>query len=243
MDSYGLFWTGSRDAPEAAGTALVFQGARRPSRKHAPRRARPGAPGAATGTRALQGAPGPLPVAHGEAPLHRRDRHYSSDRETGRALPDDGDDGRRGDYLAELLAKDPQLLLWGSRRSTTDEILRRSSSRGRRLTGLNVAEDVPLRTTPVMLRGGRSREPLSRQGLTWDEFLDELEQIERLGPHSAPGSAPGSPAASPAPAGRACRSHTRTPCRTLPAAAGVAAQRHQHRLRPRAVCPRTRTST
>ncbi len=50
-------------------------------------------------------------------------------------------------------------------------------SRGRRLTGLNVAEDVPLRTTPVMLRGGRSREPLSRQGLTWDEFLDELEQI------------------------------------------------------------------
>ena len=68
-------------------------------------------------------------------------------------------------------------------------------SRGRRLTGLNVAEDVPLRTTPVMLRGGRSREPLSRQGLTWDEFLDELEQIERLGPHSAPGSAPGSPAA------------------------------------------------
>ena len=53
------------------------------------------------------------------------------------------------------------------------------SSRGRRLTGLNVAEDVPLRTTPVMLRGGRSREPLSRQGLTWDEFLDELEQIER----------------------------------------------------------------
>ena len=75
------------------------------------------------------------------------------------------------------------------------------SSRGRRLTGLNVAEDVPLRTTPVMLRGGRSREPLSRQGLTWDEFLDELEQIERLGPHSAPGSAPGSPAASPAPGG------------------------------------------
>ena len=49
-----------------------------------------------------------------------------------------------------------------------------------------------------MLRGGRSREPLSRHwGLTWDEFLDELEQIERLGPHSAPGSAPGSPAASP----------------------------------------------
>ena len=151
-------WTGSRDAPEAAGTALVFQGhalrdeiecapasGSRERRETAPG-ALQGAPGALQaapgrsrrapvrerrsrpGTRRERGAPGPLPsrsrsapgagtgLQLSGAPLHTvGTATWSSDRETGRALPDDGSRpgaaAGSGDYLAELLAKGPQLLL------------------------------------------------------------------------------------------------------------------------------------
>ena len=89
-----------------------------------PSRSRPGTPGA----RLEIGAPGPFQsrsrsapgagtgLQLSGAPLHTvGTATWSFDRETGRALPDDGSRpgaaAGSGDYLAELLAKDPQLLL------------------------------------------------------------------------------------------------------------------------------------